>query len=200
MKKPEGCTRKDSCQYLHREPRKNSHSENRSGLIACESCEYKASENEDINYHIQTEHGYVPSNIISCDICDFTSSTQESLDTHTTTNHHNAAKNPTQIIFTCYGCNINFGEANLLQKHQENLHNNEKQEFTLNCLNCGYIASNETQLDGHLEMCYSMDPEFSCDVCDFSAKNKGGLTRHKNAQHQMNKIATMKVTKAPCQL
>ena len=27
----------------------------------------------------------------------------------------------------------------------------------------------------------------SCDECEFVAKNKGGLTRHKNAKHENNK-------------
>ena len=73
----------------------------------------------------------------------------------------------------------------MLQKHIETTHSNEELS-NLNCLNCGFIAINDRQLGDHIDLCYALEsqPEFSCDMCDFAAKNKGGLTRHKNSQHQ----------------
>ena len=61
---------------------------------------------------------------------------------------------------------------------------NEGNICGLLCLNCQYTAVNDSEFSEHLELCYSSEPEFSCDLCKFIAKNKGGLTRHKNAQHQ----------------
>ena len=74
--------------------------------------------------------------------------------------------------FICYSCNTNFGEADMLQKHVEHLHSNQKLDFDLSCLNCGYTANNGRQFNDHLELCYTSEPEFSCDVCEFAAKNK----------------------------
>ena len=197
--KQEGCNRQEKCQYLHLSSKRfTTHkidnfepevaipivgeSSDRSKKESCDNCDFCCETEEELICHRGATHhqSHADKTVFTCDKCDYTSFREEALVMHTTTNHHNAAKR----------CNIDFG-FNLPQKHQENFRNNEEQELTLNCLNCAYIASNETQLDDHLEMCYFVDPEFSCDVCNFSAKNKGGLTRHKNAQHQTKKNAVV---------
>ena len=84
--------------------------------------------------------------------------------------------------FDCTLCEIAFETEGLLKSHVENLH--KLNEILLSCNQCKYRAISPTQFHDHMNNLHTVCPQFTCDICNFSAKSKGGLTKHKNVKHQ----------------
>ena len=73
-------------------------------------------------------------------------------------------------VYACDIWDISFDCDGELIAHNNDMHQN------YSCDPCDFVSYGKMMMQYHLHL--------SCDEFEFVAKNKGGLTRHKNAKHE----------------
>ena len=109
--------------------------------------------------------------------CAYATNLSKNLKTHITVNHQENVLNNSEEsynIFACDICDTSYNCQDDLMEHRNNMHQN------YSCNQCDFEACGQ-MMDYHTSTSHL---HFSCDECEFIAKNKGGLTRHRNAKHE----------------
>ena len=88
--------------------------------------------------------------------------------------------NADEITYSCDICETTYDCPSDLNTHNA-MH--ERSE-SYSCDQSEYESTSNCLLPQHA---MTSHPTLSCDECEFTAKNKGGLTRHRNAQHKNSK-------------
>ena len=96
----------------------------------------------------------------TCDNCEFSCETEEELKYHRDATHHRLT-------------NVPIVRQTIDQPHAD------KAVFT--CDKCDYITDTDDSLQYHTQAVHS----YQCDKCNFTAKNKGWITRHIKTAHQI---------------
>ena len=165
---PQGCHRKDKCDYLHAKDKK-----------------FKGSDDViTLNPTLQNQgqYSYDSDIIYNCVHCDYATDISENLKTHITAKHEESVPNNSEESFDSFPCDIcgDLGyncEGDLI-RHNNDMHQNYA------CDQCDFEAYGQMMMEWHTSTSHA---QFSCEECDFIGKNKGGLTRHKKAKHENTK-------------
>ena len=114
--------------------------------------------------------------LINCDQCPFISDNSNDVLLHQDT-HHGSGED-TGPVYVCEICDMSYDCDGELSEHNSNMHIN------YSCDQCDFVSYGTMMMQYHMTTSHF---HLSCDECEFVAKNKGGLTRHKNAKHENNK-------------
>ena len=184
--KPEGCYRKETCDYLHNISKKfNAVSvicdeENFSG----DNCDHTNYNKDRLNGHkeLSQSMNQAPDN---CSLGEstnqMTSESTQHIETLLTYVESAEDTSVNENAYCCDICDTSYNCPTELTNHNNRRHQN------LSCDQCEFVSYGSVMMQHHLATSHV---QFSCDDCNFIAKNKGGLTRHKNAKHENSQEST----------
>ena len=93
--------------------------------------------------------------------------------------HHDSAALESSLTYTCDIPDTSYNSNSELIEHDNNRHRN------YSCEQCEFISYGQFMMQDHMTTDHMSTSHLhlACDECEFVAKNKGGLTRHRNARH-----------------
>ena len=179
-------------------------------LFQCTSCDFHASSNDILKYHIDTEHiqgvtftakveeppkdkpqpKVVNGKIIACPFCDLESKNPDELKTHIA-NIHIKPKDAlskgeiqieaSELCSTCSHCSFN-GNKTEMEKHLKSRHAKK-----LDCEVCGNCFVDDKTLNNHIQAKHARSPEvdpFPCERCGLVMATFPLLQEHVNIHHK----------------
>lgn len=155
---------------------------------SCADCQYRTNTKQSITSHIRSMHLPRDPNSNKCKKCGKNYSKREHLRTHMKTCGKSEEFKRSLKHYTCDHCQHKSYTKGHLANHIKAKHL-PKQLSENKCSKCGKVYTNRASLTIHSEFCGKSEElkrslmKFSCDLCQYKAKNKTHLLRHIEMNH-----------------
>ena len=154
-------------------------------LLTCPKCEYTANHKRRMNQHIMRKHSKHRPYKCTHSNCKYATITPFELKNHM--NIHNLDES-----YNCPSCDKEFAFKTHLNKHVLLVHTLPDEEVksrvtSHECPHCPAIFTKAVTLRKHVATHFDViqadQPELKCSICDFSSRNKMGLSNHMKRKH-----------------
>ena len=129
---------------------------------------------------------------IKCPQCSFSSNQKREIDNHVINTHNNRP--------SCPFCLVKFNTEEVLQKHIEDRHKENRQVIrNFKCPQCNFTSSDNRQLENHVMKDHGNYP--NCPFCFIGYLNQDALRNHIREMHNENKQVVSEkrqFSKGPC--
>lgn len=169
---------------------KNVHEEENYKKHNCEKCNLVFTNNTNLLYHTQTQHG--PKQSLQCKHCEKKFFLKQSLDVHVKSVH-----NMKRVL--CDICNESFTRQSNLNSHFKYVHDvrdnildvdkgHEIEYF--DCEDCSFRSRDQRNLRRHMTTKHKQTEIFNCTECDYTSNRMDNLTRHIRHAHSKSERNT----------
>ena len=170
------------------------------GIIhSCGECDYKSSNMQSLNIHIQRHHSIQET--LKCNECPYTIKSKKSLRVHFESKHSTTTLKCPQCSYSssrseylkghmktqhsgiqlkCDQCNFSTNTNRNLSNHIRSKHLDEK-HF---CTKCEYVTNTKVKLLGHVVNWHKERTTYTCDQCNHVSKEKRYMNIHKLNKHE----------------
>ena len=178
----------------------------------CEDCEYKAASKSMILRHKISKHDKIQD--YKCDECPFASSFSHNLKKHMERIHGKGSQEEKQEgmqsheqdedtgafldkigTLICNFCDFQTSRVHLLAIHVERchfvydditatIHHRKESKKKFYCELCDFVASRKSGLSKHIKCIHLQLLQYKCENCEYSSNKKHYILRHKKAKHK----------------
>ena len=149
----------------------------------CVQCDYESDKRHAVWSHFDSVHGTIPPPKLSntaCGICGAI------MDTKTDLRKHMVSLHPEQSLINFQNITETpegYSKCNLCKKYVPDELTDHDCKNPLKCDNCGEIFKYHKAKLVHMEKVHGISRRYTCEICGFSSFYKGGLEKHKKAEH-----------------
>lgn len=143
-------------------PRQQRGGQDQGAKLFCDQCNYQASDTSTLRSHVKSLHEGIR---FKCNKCDFSARWERSVKRHRQTEHGG-----TRNSFLCHQCDYATSQHASLKRHIRVMHGEEREAAT---------AGGQELAPGA-----ACPPPFRCELCNFRARWRRSIRRHRLAVHE----------------